>query len=261
MSSEEQAMYLFDNAWIQARRRLALLEESLDGLTVHRLERIGVGAGWHCLDIGAGGGSVAHWLARRVGSTGGVLATDVDTRFLEALNEPNLEVRRHDITADPLPSGSYDLVHTRLVLMHLPARAAVLSRLVTALKPGGWLLVEEWDVFPIVGLATGSYARVWEAFVQMSRQVGSLGDWARNLPTLLAREHMVKMAAEADISLFHGGSAQAHFWDLTWEQVRERIETVGATPSEFDQVRALLSDERQWLVGPALVAVWGQRAT
>lgn len=260
MSTDEQGTYLFDNAWTQARRRLALLEESLDGPTVRQLERIGVGAGWHCLDIGAGGGSIAQWLAHRVGTTGKVLATDVDTRFLERLNEPNLAVRRHDITADALPGGRYDLVHTRLVLMHLPARAAVLSRLVAALKPGGWLLVEEWDVFPIVGLATGSYARVWKAFAEASRQVGSLGDWARDLPALLAREDVVKQAAEVDVSYFHGGSAQARFWDLTWEQVRERIESAGATPDEFDQVRELLRDERQWFVSPGLVAVWGQRA-
>jgi SAM-dependent methyltransferase len=261
MSTDEQATYLFDNAWTEARRRLALLEEALDGLTFHRLERIGVGAGWHCLDVGVGGGSVAHWLARRVGSTGRVLATDLDTRFLEGPNEPQLEVRRHDISADPLPSGSYDLVHTRLVLMHLPARAEVLARLVTALKPGGWLLVEEWDVFPLVGLATGAYARVWEAFLEASRQAGSLGDWARDLPALLARAHLIQLAAEATVALFQGGAVQARFWDLTWEQVRERIQTAGATPEEFEQVQALLRDERQWFVGPALIAVWGQRAT
>ena len=102
---------------------------------------MGVGTRWKCLDIGAGGGSIAQWPCTQVGPHGSVLATDIDTRFLGALAEPNLEVRRHAISADDLPEATLDLVHTRLVLMHLPAREHVLARLMAALKPGGWLLL------------------------------------------------------------------------------------------------------------------------
>jgi SAM-dependent methyltransferase len=259
MSVAEYGAYLFDNAWVEARRRLALLEESLDPATFRRLETIGVGTGWRCLDVGSGGGSVARWLARRVGDAGSVLATDIDTRFLVALDEPNLEVRQHDITADPMPDGGYDLVHTRLVLMHLPARAAVLSRLAAALKPGGWLLVEEHDVFPIASLAAGAYARVWGAFMRIAQAAGAAADWGRDLPTLLSREGLVNVAAEADGPLFPGGAPYARFWSLTWEQVRPRIESAGATSDDIDQACKLLGDASQWFAGPAMVAAWGQR--
>ena len=95
--------------------------------------------------MGAGGGSIATWLCDRVGPTGHVVATDIDPRYLDAAGRPNLEVRRHDIASDPLPEAAFDLVHARLVLVHLPERENALLRIVRALKPGGWLLVEEFD--------------------------------------------------------------------------------------------------------------------
>ena len=76
---------------------------------------------------------------------GHVVATDIDTRFLETLKRPNLEVCRHDITRDPLPEEAFDLIHARMVLIHLPERDLVLRRLAAALKPGGWLVCEEFD--------------------------------------------------------------------------------------------------------------------
>src|SRR5258708_22948748 len=105
------ATYAYDNAWHTERRRLALLEAELDPGTIQQLAARGVGPGWHCLEIGAGGGSIASWLTQRVGPTGHVLATDINTRFLDALDLPNLEVRLHNIVTDELPVNSFDLVH------------------------------------------------------------------------------------------------------------------------------------------------------
>src|SRR5687768_10129658 len=105
--------YVFDNAAEQqARERFAALPRLYDPGTIRHLAALGVGAGWRCLEVGAGGGSIARWLAQRVGSTGYVVATDLDTRFLEPLARevgPPLAVQRHDVTADPLPEASFDL--------------------------------------------------------------------------------------------------------------------------------------------------------
>ena len=45
--------------------RLRLIEQASDPTTLAHLDRIGVGAGWRCLEVGAGGGSVAAWLGER----------------------------------------------------------------------------------------------------------------------------------------------------------------------------------------------------
>jgi len=79
------------------------------------------------------------------GTSGRVLATDLDTRFLESLADPTIEVRQHDIVRDSLPGPVFDLVHARLILVHLPERELGLANMAGALKPGGWLVCEEFD--------------------------------------------------------------------------------------------------------------------
>src|SRR5262249_38942010 len=111
--------YLLDNAWQHARKRLMLLEAWLDPGTISHLRAVGVGPGWRCLTVGSGGGSITAWLCQQVGPSGRVVATDIDTRFLEALDYPNLEVRRHDIVTDELEVGAFDLVQVRAVRIHL----------------------------------------------------------------------------------------------------------------------------------------------
>jgi SAM-dependent methyltransferase len=96
------------------RSRLRLLQEFHDPLTIGQLDAIGVGEGWSCLDVGAGGGSVTQMLSERVGSTGSVLAVDLDTSLLDALATDRIEVRRHDLLSEPLPRDAFDLVHARL---------------------------------------------------------------------------------------------------------------------------------------------------
>ena len=101
------------------RKRLSLLEQAYDPNSIRQLESLGVSEGWSCLEIGAGGGSIAQWLANKVGASGKVVATDMNTRFLRHLSTPNLEVREYNILTDPLETGMYDLVHARMVLQHL----------------------------------------------------------------------------------------------------------------------------------------------
>lgn len=114
--------YILDNAGREASIRFPCLSAGFDAGTIRHLEGLGVSPGWRCLEVGGGGGSIAAWLAARVGPIGHVLITDIDTRFLESLKLANTEVRCHNIAADPLPESAFDLVHSRLVLLHVPER-------------------------------------------------------------------------------------------------------------------------------------------
>jgi ubiquinone/menaquinone biosynthesis C-methylase UbiE len=142
--------YILDNSAPETRRRFDGLSTVFDPGTFRLIVERGLTSGWHCLEVGAGSGTVAAWLGGHVGPTGFVLATDIYPRFVEELHRPNIEVRRHDVTADPLPEAAFDLVHARLVLIHLPMRDAVLRRLISAVKPGGWLLIEDFDCCAIL---------------------------------------------------------------------------------------------------------------
>src|SRR4029077_3410437 len=91
--------YLLDNAGREAPARFAALSAMFDTGTIRHLEERGVAPGWHCWEVGGGGGSIATWLARRVGPTGRVFVTDIDPRFLETLKEPSLDVCRHNVVS------------------------------------------------------------------------------------------------------------------------------------------------------------------
>ena len=252
--------YAFDNRWYKARQRLAFLEQCLDPVTCRRIRALGITNGWECLEVGAGGGSVAQWLCFQVGEAGRVLAIDIDTSFLDSLDEANLEVRHHNLVSDNLPENNFDLIHARMVLMHIPSREEILLRLVSALKPGGWLFLEEQDSYPVFATASGSYRQVWEGFRQaMVQHAGVAPEWARQLPQLLAKQGLEEVGAEGDISIFRGSSAMAQFWSLTWEQVRERILEAGVGEKTLDDVLEMLRDAKEWFTGPAIIAAWGRR--
>jgi SAM-dependent methyltransferase len=246
--------YAFPNAWELARRRLDLLEASYDPTSFRHAEALGVRPGWRCLDAGAGGGSFARWLATRVGDSGSVVAADIDTRLMADLAAPNFEVRQMDLTSDELEVGEFDFVHTRIFLIHLPARERVLRRLVAALRPGGILMVEEDDIYPILGTATGDYRDGWDAFLAVTSEAGLDPEWARFLPERLDRLELRDVEAAVDTQFFRGGSPTAEFWSLTWFQVRDRTDV-----NAIDRGREALADTARWYHGPAKFIVSGRR--
>jgi SAM-dependent methyltransferase len=138
--------YLLDNRALDARSRFEALSALFDWVTVRHVDGIGVSAGWRCWEVGAGGPGVPRLLAERVCAAGHVLATDLDVGWMGTDLPGNVEVRRHDVATDEPPDRGFDLVHTRLVLVHVPQRDEALRRMVAALRPGGWLLIEDFDV-------------------------------------------------------------------------------------------------------------------
>ena len=252
--------YAFPNSWELARRRLELLEAWHDPSSIRRAEALGVGPGWDCLEAGAGHGSFARWLAATVGERGSVLAVDHDVRLLEAAPVPGLEVRRMDLVTDELPRDAFDFVHTRIVLIHIPEREQVLERLAAALRPGGILLVEEDDTYPVLATAEGPYGDAWRAMLRMTADAGVDDEWARGLPERLGALGLADVDAGLEGQLFRGGSPAAQFWSLTWLQSRERIVATGVPGDVVDRGRAVLEDPARWFHGPMKVVAWGRRA-
>ncbi len=144
------AEYSLPHELVGERKRLALMSALLDPVARAHIVRLGVGPGWRCLELGCGNGSIAQALAERVASTGHVVASDIDLRYIVDLHVPCLEIRRIDILqdVDAIEEGSYDFVTARALLHHLTPAYKALGRMVTALKPGGALLSIEPDMLP-----------------------------------------------------------------------------------------------------------------
>ena len=250
--------YAFDNAWEHARHRLSLLEELQDPHTFRRLERIGVRAGWNCLEVGAGSGSVARWLADRVAPGGHVLGTDIDHNLITHIQHEHFEARQHDIVRDALPEATYDLIHARWVLMHIPERDQVLERLVRALKPGGWLFLEDAYEYPIRDLESPR-GRGFHAWLRVVEGVGSSVTWAERLPQRLHALGLHGVTSEADMQVWCGGTRTCEFWRLSIQQVRDRIASKGGDTSVIDDGLAQFDDPALWTLNPITMAAWGRR--
>jgi len=104
------ATYAFANENDGGVARFGALESIFDATTTRHMAACGVAPGWTCLEIGGGGGSIVKWLASRVGPSGRVVATDLNTRCLEGLGLSNVAVLRHDIASEPVPEDTFDLL-------------------------------------------------------------------------------------------------------------------------------------------------------
>ncbi|ABW14919.1 Methyltransferase type 12 [Parafrankia sp. EAN1pec] len=243
------------------RRRLAAMAAVCDPVTTHLLDELGVAAGWRCLEVGAGAGSVAAWLADRVTAAGQVTATDIDLSHLAGLSAPGLSVLRHDVTRDPAPPGApFDLVHARFVLEHLPEREQVLDRLVSWLRPGGTIVVESIASFPVASSPNPTFRQAMTAIEQvLARTIGTDSTWARGFPGPLRSRHLVDVGTSSHLPTTGGANASACCWALTLSRLRPHILSLGlATADTVDRALDLLADPAFFDLSFATAIAWGR---
>ncbi|MFV2173568.1 class I SAM-dependent methyltransferase [Actinomadura sp. LOL_016] len=227
-----------------ARERHRLLSAAYDPMTVENLARTGVGPGWRCLEVGAGNGTVAAWLDERVAPSGRVVATDVRPDP-EAAGPP---VTRHDIVRDPLPDARYDLVHARLVLRLLPERAAVLDRLVRALKPGGVLQLDEFDATaaPAVRVPSPAARELYEEYTaaknRLMARAGVAVAWGRHVAREMVAAGLTGVAVRSRAEVWDAGSAGLRLLAHHGRHLHDGLVREGMTGARLDAVRDLLAD-------------------
>ncbi|MEI5526597.1 methyltransferase domain-containing protein [Streptomyces brasiliscabiei] len=234
------SLYLFDDADDRARARLPVLEARYDHGSRKALESTGVGPGWRCLAVGGGGGTLGRWLGERVGPGGEVVVTGVDPRRAVRRRLPaQVRLSAHDITGDTLPGDGFDLVHARLVLLRLPQRLRVLERLVEALRPGGWLVLEEFDCgwTPVLAAPEDEagvlFERVHRALLQALEMVGAQPLWGRQVVGAMIRAGLRGVTATTYAEAWAGGGEGIRLHRANIERAVERTgeaeARVGAT--------------------------------
>ncbi len=111
------------------------------------LDRLGIGPGWRCVDVGAGGGDVSVALAEIVGREGRVYAVDSDPTTRD---EVARAAAAHSQVLAITQAGedlrlpeAVDLAFCRFLLLHVVDPGAVLRRMAGAVRPGGWVVAQE----------------------------------------------------------------------------------------------------------------------
>jgi SAM-dependent methyltransferase len=256
---------------VEAGERLAALAELFDPPTFRRLDSLGLGLGWRCWEVGAGSPSVPAHLADRVGLEGRVVATDVDTGWMEgpadadATPSSGFEVLRHDVGKDgPPPGGPFDLVHARLVLVHVPERTAALATMVRSLRPGGWCMIEDADpeLQPLTCLdETGPEQvlanRLRRGFRTLMAERGADLAFGRTLPRLLREAGLVDVNAEGSFPVTSGAATVLEL--ATIQQIRGALVARGlATGDEIERHLVAVRSGRLDFATSPMISAWGR---
>jgi len=241
--------YAYDNDVDAALQQHACLSAMLDGFTRARLSAVDipVGGAFRCLEVGAGAGSIARWLAGRGAS---VVATDLKPRHL--VEEAGIRVLAHDIVTAPVPEPPYDLIHARLLLLHLPERERVLAKLAAALRPGGSLVVEDWYVHPDHLVVDALEREDVALFERYQRILLGILD---NDPAWAARVHGQMVAAglhQIDTAIhspvWPAGGPGALLVTVNLSLFRDRLLAAGLKEADLDHLEWLVRDRRSGLV-------------
>jgi SAM-dependent methyltransferase len=258
MGTEEG--YLLDNARSEAGIRFRVLGELFDPGTFRRIESLGVGPDLRVWEVGAGGPTVPAWLATRFGD---VLATDLDTSWFA--DAPGVRALRHDV-GEPPPERGFDLIHVRLVLVHVVERERALRHLVDALKPGGWLLVEEADPAAQPLICLDEYGpeqelanRLRRGFRELLAERGVDLAYGRKLPRLLRAAGLVDVRAEGYFPIT--SEACSILEAATVRQLRDQLTGKGlATEEEIERHLASVELGRLDLATSPLISAWGRKS-
>jgi SAM-dependent methyltransferase len=251
--------YIFEkNQDDQELARLRLIEQALDEASIARLQSTGICQGWRCLELGAGAGSLAQWMGEVVGRQSEVVAIDMKTNYLQRLSSPPYRIVQGDFCAIPL-DGAFDLAHCRYVLIHNRQSDAMLKKLGSLLKPGGFLVVEEPDFTSAKLLNRDddpSRQRVNDAICRMFEQMNLDPAYGLSLPAKIADLGLKILRVDAHIHLNRGSDTMARMMGESTRALREKYLATGAAgATDIENYIRRANDPSLWSVYYSTVSV------
>ncbi|CAM02448.1 methyltransferase family protein [Saccharopolyspora erythraea NRRL 2338] len=238
------------------RERLGSIQSSVDEFSTAVIRGLGLAPDWRCLELGAGAGSIARWLARHC-PEGHVEAVDNDVRYLDAGDAANLTVTEADVTAEGFEPGRFDLVHARFLFCHLPERDELLARAVRWLRPGGWLVITDpyqlpadTSPFPVVERIMAAYKRNFERH-------GADLTWARGLPALLGSNGLGSIGFTGKPACM-GNLEQDRWRPLIAKVASALVADGGIDRSDLEEFERLLAEPGFVDIPQFTLAAWGR---
>jgi SAM-dependent methyltransferase len=265
MSEGSDNGYLLSNDLLPAQSRLKILADIFDPWTFSHVRNLGIGPGWRCWEVGAGGATVTRWLSEQVGDKGKVVATDIDVSWVKNALGSNVEILQHDAALDPPPNFSFDIVHCRLLLVHVKERDRALANMVSALRPGGWILVEEADpalqplscINPVLDEEILANAIRLGFRTLMTRRGVDL-EYGRKLPRLLREAGLIDIGADAYFPVANDKCSTLEL--VTIQMIKDQLIAAGLfSESEINQHVENVGSGILDLTQPPLISAWGRK--
>jgi len=233
------------------RQRLLFQGEMFRPEAAYLLDHAGLAAGDRALDVGCGPLGVLDLMTDRVGPHGTVLGLDAEPRMLELAAETvaerglaNVELLAADAADTGLPRASFDLAHTRLVLMNVPDADAVLTEMVALVRPGGTVAVQDVDwISRICEPAHPAWDRIVAVIAELWRLNGMDVRIGRRLPRLLRSHGLTDIGVHAAARVFQQGDPYQTLMVSRAEGCRDALLEQGLiAAAELDRCLAELRD-------------------
>lgn len=241
--------------------RLDALARMFDPATRARLSAI-VRPGMRCIDIGAGLGRISGWLAEYA-TPGEVIALDRDVQLLGDLPKvfPTVQVVPADITDPDLGLGTFDVVHSRLLLLHLRERAELLHRFADLVAPGGWIVLGEAVPATTISPPGSPFRRLMEThWDTLERSIGTDRTWGLRYPEVLREAGFVDVNVELYQPSITPASAAGHFFQLSMRRLRDRILADGIIDEDTFEAALHAAQQPGFAdLGMGLLTAWARK--
>ena len=228
----------------------ARLQRQADELTPDSralLDRADPRPGQSVIDLGCGPRGVLDLLAGRVSPGGRVVGVDADpaltamaVAFAAARGLAGVEVITADARRTGLPSGSFDLVHTRTLLVNVPEPARVVAEMARLARPGGVVAAMEPDCeYELCHPPHPAMTRIREIFPVVFARNGADPHIGRRVPELFRRAGLADVEVEATVRVYPKGHSRRTIpLDLVQSMRPQVLELGLASGAELDELDA-----------------------
>ena len=237
------------------------------------LDQIGVGPGWRAVDIGCGPIGILNLLSQRVGTRGSVVGLERESRFVAMAHAEIAKRGLNNVTiveADALNTGleknAFDLVHERLVMVNVSDREALLSEMLTLVRPGGTVVLSDIDnVSWLCQPPHPSWGILLNAFHTVFHAGGGDGFIGRRLPIMLRAAGIQNVQIKITVATPGlGDYRRTHILSLI-DSVCEKVIAKGLLDEQQlrehrEALSRHLNDRATVVIDKLFVQSWGQKS-
>jgi ubiquinone/menaquinone biosynthesis C-methylase UbiE len=252
--------------------RLQRQSDELRNDSAALLDRVGIRPGQSAIDVGCGPSGIIELLSERVSPGGRVVGLDADPAHIAMARQlaaerrlENVDIVAADARHTGLPSGSFDLVHARTLLITVPEPAPVLAEMVRLARPGGWVAGLEPDTeFSLCYPPHPAWDRLCEIFRSTFGRNGADPRIGRRLTELYREAGLEAIGVEARAAVHPPGDTRRTVRPDLVRSMRPMIlEMGGADEGELDDldraVREHLDDPRTVVMPTLYFLAWGRK--
>jgi SAM-dependent methyltransferase len=239
----------------------------------HLLDRLGLRPGSRCVDLGCGAAGILAPLSRRTGPLGSVVGVDADSallsaarRHLERQGLENVRLHRADARRNGLSRESFDLVHGRFLLATLGGARALVREIVSLVRPGGLVALEEPDAGSWACYPEGApFTTLRNAVLEAVAQGGGDFNAGRRVFGLLERAGLQNVQLRPALRAFQNGHPYMRA-PLNWVETLRRRILEGEILSPTALRRAVAGYEKflrlpgSYMVTYTVMQAWGRKA-